>query len=116
MSTPSNPSRPPVGGDEARPFANPDGAAKPPKPRFCRNYARRKVADAMPSIVDSFVQRAKDGSVPHFSSLAKFGGFDQRPMPSAAPKRRDRSLARQLLDEVDEYEARNFPNGPPEGC
>ena len=59
----------------------------------------------MPEIVEKFVEKAKGGSVPHFTSLAKVGGFDQKPSASDAPRRQRRSLARQLLDEVERYEA-----------
>jgi len=59
----------------------------------------------MPDIVKTFVDKAKNGSVPHFTSLAKVGGFDQHSLRSEAPKRKRKSLARQLLDEVERYEA-----------
>lgn len=77
---------------------------KAPSPRRCRDFIRREAADAMPDIVKTFVQKAKDGSVPHFASLTKIGGFDKRPV-AEAPKRLRRSLGRQLLDEVERYEA-----------
>jgi len=80
---------------------------KPPTPKNCRNFIRRKTANAMPEIVKTFVQKAKQGSVPHFTSLAKMGGFDQRPVQPAAKKPERKSLARQLLDEVERYEAQH---------
>jgi hypothetical protein len=55
----------------------------------------------MPRIVKTFVERAEAGSVPHFTSLAKVGGFDQRPAKPETQKSKRRSLARQLLDEVE---------------
>ncbi len=82
--------------------------AKPkraPSPRRCREFIRRQAANAMPEIVKAFVEKAKGGSVPHFTSLAKVGGFDQRPAAADTPKPVRRSLARQLLDEVERYEA-----------
>jgi len=78
---------------------------KSPSPKNCRNFIRRKTANAMPDIVKTFVDKAKNGSVPHFTSLAKVGGFDQHSGATEAPKRKRRSLARQLLDEVERYEA-----------
>ena len=80
--------------------------AKSPSPRRCREFIRRETAHAMPSIVGAFVEKAQKGSVPHFNALAKVGGFDYRSGSSEAPKRRRKSLARQLLDEVEEYEAK----------
>jgi hypothetical protein len=79
---------------------------KPPSPKHCRNFIRRQTADAMPKIVETFVKKAEEGSVPHFTSLAKVGGFDQRKGAPETKKRKTRSLARQLLDEVERYEAR----------
>lgn len=79
---------------------------KPPSPRKCRDYIRRETANAMPNIVNTFVGQARKGSVPHFNALAKVGGFDQRSSSAEAPKRKRRSLARQLLDEVEKYEAK----------
>lgn len=78
---------------------------KPPTPRRCRDFIRKQAAEAMPEIVKIFVDEAKKGSVRHFASLTKVGGFDQRPSASEAPKRRRKSLGRQLLDEVEKYEA-----------
>ena len=88
-------------GSEASPAKRP----RSPSPRNCREFIRRHAANAMPEIVAVFVDKAKDGSVPHFTSLARVGGFDQKPSASDAPRRRTRSLARQLLDEVERYEA-----------
>ena len=78
---------------------------KPPKPSQCRNFTREAVAKSMPDIVDTFVDEAKKGSVSHFNLLSKFAGFDQRPIP-APPKRRGKSVARRLLDNMKEHEAK----------
>jgi len=94
----------PAGAEPATPSATPE---KPPSPNNCRNFIRRQTANAMPDIVNKFVDKAKEGSVPHFTSLAKVGGFDQRSgAPEMTMKRKTRSLARQLLDEAERYEAR----------
>ena len=60
----------------------------------------------MLDIVNTFINEAKSGSVAHFTSLTRVGGFDQRPEAAKTPKSRRKSLARQLLDEVERYEAR----------
>lgn len=78
---------------------------RPPSPRNCRDFIRKKTADAMSEIMTAFVDKAKEGSVPHFTSLTKVGGFDQRPGTSQAPKRRRRSLPQRMLDEVERYDA-----------
>lgn len=78
---------------------------KSPRPAQCRNFARDAVAESMPDIVKSFVEKAKDGSVPHFNLLTKLGGFDQRPA-SPPSKRRGKSFARRLLDDMKQHEAK----------
>jgi hypothetical protein len=78
---------------------------KPPRPSQCRNYTREAVAKSLPDILETFVGQAKSGSVPHFNHLAKFGGFDLRPMP-APGKRKGKSLAQRLLEDMKEHEAK----------
>ena len=91
-------------------ISGPEGPAakrkRSPSPGKCRDFIRRQTADAMPAIVNTFVGQAREGSVPHFNALTKVGGFDQHPAKPEAPKRRRKSLARQLLDEVEKYEAK----------
>ena len=84
----------------------PEKTKRAPSPRNCREFIRRETARAMLDIVNTFVGEAKKGSVAHFTSLTKVGGFDQRSEVSATPKSRRKSLARQLLDEVERYEAK----------
>ena len=81
---------------------------KPPRPRACRVYIRREAARAWPVIVNSLIGKAKEGSVPHTSLVAKLAGFEQRPEPPREPKRRKKGLARRLLEEMQEHEARNI--------
>jgi hypothetical protein len=98
--------------DSPRPDTAADAPApakpvRPPSPHNCRNFIRKKTAAAMPEIVEAFVQEAKGGSVSHFTSLAKVGGFDKAPAAAPQPKRRGKSLARRLLDEVERFEAKH---------
>jgi hypothetical protein len=78
---------------------------KPPRPSQCRDYTREAVAESLPTIIKTFVSEAKSGSVPHFNHLAKFGGFDLRPIP-ASVKRKGKSLAQSLLEDMKEHEAK----------
>jgi hypothetical protein len=78
---------------------------KPPRPSQCRDYTREAVAESLPEIIDTFVDEARSGSVSHFNHLAKFGGFDLRPVPASA-KRKGKSFARRLLDDMKEHEAK----------
>ncbi len=121
MSESSNPGGPrdapmpdPAASSGAPANAASTNKVRPPTPKNCRNFIRRKTADAMPKIVDAFVEKAIGGSVPHFASLAKVGGFDQKPAPPPPPRRRGKSLARRLLDEVERFEAKHGIKPPGE--
>ncbi len=81
------------------------GSKKPPRPSQCRNYTREAVAESLPDIIETFVDEAKSGSVSHFNHLAKFGGFDLRPIPASA-KRKGKSFAQRLLHNMKEHEAK----------
>ncbi|MBB5057226.1 hypothetical protein HDF16_001911 [Granulicella aggregans] len=78
---------------------------KSPSPGQCRNYTRKAVAKSLPDIIVTFVAQAKGGSVSHFNHLAKFGGFDLRPIP-ASVKRKGKSFAQRLLNNMKEHEAK----------
>jgi hypothetical protein len=68
-----------------------------PRPKYCRTYARKRVAEALPEIVDAFAEEAKKGSVAHMKMLANLGGLDKGEMP-AVKRRRGKSVVRRLLD------------------
>lgn len=44
--------------------------------KFCRTVARTRVTQAMPEIVDRFVEEAKKGSIAHVKALTAMGGMD----------------------------------------
>jgi hypothetical protein len=66
-------------------------------PRFCRTFTRKRVAEALPEIVEAFADEAKKGSVAHMKMLANLGGLDKGDLP-AAKKRRGKSVVRRLLE------------------
>ncbi len=78
------------------------------KPTACREYLRKQTAEAWAGIVSALVEKATAGSVPHATLLAKLAGFEQRPTASTEPKRRGKSLAQQLREQMEELEARNI--------
>jgi hypothetical protein len=71
----------------------------PPRPKYCRTFTRKRVAEALPEIVEKFVQQAKQGSVPHARALAALGGLDKGDVTPAVVRRRGKSLGRQLMEE-----------------
>ena len=70
---------------------------------FCRTVARTRVTEAMPEIVDRFVEKAKEGSIAHAKALTVMGGMEEalsREDESLGPKARPRqSLAKYLTRE-----------------
>lgn len=73
-----------------------------PRPRYCRVYARKRMAEAMGEIVDALVEKAKGGSVAHTKALAELSGMNKGEVAPTVVKRRGKSLARALLEEFGE--------------
>lgn len=69
-----------------------------PQPKYCRTYTRRRVAEALPEIVEKFVEEAKKGSVAHAKALANLGGLDKGDVVPKATKRRGKGVAGLLLE------------------
>jgi hypothetical protein len=75
------------------------GAGGAPRPKHCRTFTRAKVAEALPEIVDRFVEEAKKGSIAHAKMLTTLGGLDKTEAP-AEKKRRGKSAVGKLLEEM----------------
>jgi hypothetical protein len=73
--------------------------SKGPRPKFCRTFTRARVAEALPEIVERFVEEAKKGSIAHAKMLANLGGLDKGEMP-AETKRRGKSVVGKLLEKM----------------
>ncbi len=73
-----------------------------PRPRQCRNYARKRIAEAAPELVDVFMEKAKGGSVQHFKSLMELSGLTKAEVAPKVKQRRGKSLAGRLLEELRE--------------
>ena len=81
-----------------------DGVVKrvkvaPPRPKFCRTFTRRRLAEALPEITERFVEEAKKGSIQHAKVLMRLSGLETRDVPLPA-KRRGKSFAGRLLEEL----------------
>ena len=78
-------------------------AVSAPLPRNCRTFTRKRVAEALPEIVEAFAREARNGSVAHMKMLAHLGGLDKGELP-VVKKRRGKSVVRRLLDMTKEPE------------
>ena len=75
------------------------GAGGALRPKHCRTFTRAKVAEALPEIVERFVEEAKKGSIAHAKMLTTLGGLDKAETP-AVKKRRGKSTVGKLLEKM----------------
>ncbi len=78
------------------------GSGAAPKPKQCRTFTRKKVAEALPDIVETFVEEAKRGSIAHAKLLTVLSGFDKTDKSETAgvKKRRGKSAMTLLLEQM----------------
>ncbi len=78
------------------------GSGVAPKPKQCRTFTRKKVAEALPDIVETFVEEAKKGSIAHAKMLAVLGGLDKadKSETQVVKKRRGKSAMTLLLEQM----------------
>jgi hypothetical protein len=86
-------------GDGGAQSAESKRAGGAPQPKACRTFTRAKVAEALPEIVERFVEEAKNGRIAHAKLLANLGGLDKGEAPQEK-KRRGKSVVRLLLDDL----------------
>ena len=77
---------------------------KAPRPRQCRAYVRKRMAEQMPEVVEMLMQQAKMGSLGHLKILVALAGLDKGDVDKAV-KRREKSLEKILLDQWEEGDA-----------
>jgi hypothetical protein len=70
-----------------------------PRPKNCRTFTRAKVAEALPEIVERFVEEAKKGSIAHAKMLTTLGGLDKNETP-VVQKRRGKSAVGKLIEKM----------------
>src|SRR3981189_1135499 len=66
------------------------GVGGAPRPKHCRTFTRARVGEALPEVVDRFVEEAKKGSIAHAKMLTTLSGLDKAEGP-AERKRRGKS-------------------------
>jgi hypothetical protein len=103
-----------VAGRYVRQSLDGDGGAQPaeknglggaPRPKHCRTFTRAKVAEALPEIVDRFVEEAKKGSIAHAKMLTTLGGLDKVETPEVK-KRRGKSAVGKLIEKMIKEQAK----------
>ena len=94
------------GGEEASGAGNRCGseAVGAPRPRYCRVFARKRIAEEMPQLVDMLLEQSKQGSLGHLKMLVQLGGLDKG---EVTPKvqRREKSLEAILMEQWERDEA-----------
>jgi hypothetical protein len=86
-------------GDGAAKQGEKKGSGGAPKPKHCRTFTRAKVAEALPEIVERFVEEAKKGSIAHAKMLTTLGGLDRNETPEVK-KRRGKSAVGKLIEKM----------------
>jgi hypothetical protein len=90
--------------EEASGPAKKPAAVGAPRPGNCRVYARKRMAESMQEIVQALTEKAKGGSVPHTKMLAELSGLTRGEVAPKVVKRRGKSLAGLLLEELGDDE------------
>jgi hypothetical protein len=75
------------------------GVGGAPRPKHCRTFTRAKVAEALPEIVERFVEEAKKGSIAHAKMLTTLGGLDKADTPEVK-QRRGKSAVGKLIEKM----------------
>lgn len=86
----------------AGPVTGKPAAVGAPRPRYCREYARKRLAEAAPKLVDAFLKKSIGGSVQHLKVLLEMTGIAKEPVVPVVKKRRGKTIAQQLLEELGE--------------
>ena len=77
---------------------------KAPRPRQCRAYVRKRMAERMPTLVEMLMRQANEGSLGHLKILVTLAGLDKGEVDKAV-KRREKSLEKILLEQWNEGDA-----------
>jgi hypothetical protein len=90
------------GGEEkTEPAMGSPAAVGAPRARHCRAYARRRLAEAAPELMEVFLKKAKGGSVQHLKTLMELTGIMKDPVvPAVKKKRRGKSMSALLQEEM----------------
>jgi hypothetical protein len=86
-------------GDGAAGQGENKGLGGAPRPKHCRTFTRARVAEALPEIVERFVEEAKKGSIAHAKMLTTLGGLDKTETPEVK-KRRGKSAVGKLIEKM----------------
>lgn len=91
-----------AGEEDTEPVMDEPAAVGAPRPRQCRDYARKRLAESAPALVDAFLREARGGSVQHLKALMDLTGITKDPVKPKVKRRRGKSVAAQLLEELGE--------------
>jgi hypothetical protein len=70
----------------------------PLRPKDCEKYMRKRVAEALPTIAESFIKKANEASVPHTKVLLALSGLEGRRTPKAK-RHKGQTIAGRLLEQ-----------------
>ena len=69
-----------------------------PRPRYCRVFARKRIAEEMPTLIDMLLDQARQGSLGHLKVLVQLAGLDKGEVKPKV-QRREKSLEAILMEQ-----------------
>jgi hypothetical protein len=79
-------------------------SASAPQPKYCRTFARARIAEALPQIVEKFTEEAAKGSIAHTKVLMKIGGLDTGDLAPKETRRPGKSVIKVLLENLKDLD------------
>ncbi len=76
-----------------------------PRPKQCRSFTRKRMAEQMPGLVEMLLKQAHEGSLGHLKILVQLAGLDKGEVTPVV-KRREKSLETILLEQWEKDAAR----------
>ena len=80
------------------------GMVGAPRPRYCRVFVRKRMAEEMPRLMDVLLEQAKQGSLGHLKMLVQLAGLDKGEVKPKV-QRREKSLEAILMEQWDKDQA-----------
>ena len=87
-----------AGESEPSECAKPGRPMRAPRPRQCRAFVRKRIAERMPARAEMLMKQANEGCLGHLKILVGLAGLDKGEVTPAV-KRREKSLETILLEQ-----------------
>ena len=86
-----------------------------PRPAQCRVFVLKRIAEAMPNLIDTLIEKAEQGSYQHMSILARMAGLHMGERAAGKTKPRRNGVAAMLIKQLEKASAGDSVKGPKVG-